>query len=79
MDTPVIMPQLGNEIEEALITSILKQVGDTVTAGEALLAVTTPKVTLEIEAPTSGTVSKIHVAVDDLVAVGATLMTLTSV
>ena len=60
MDTPVIMPQLGNEIEEALITSVLKQVGDAVTAGEALLAVTTPKVTLEIEAPTSGTVSKIQ-------------------
>jgi pyruvate/2-oxoglutarate dehydrogenase complex dihydrolipoamide acyltransferase (E2) component len=78
METPVVMPQLGNEIEEALIDGWTKAVGDKVVAGEALLTVTTPKVTLEVEAPTSGTLTKILVEADELASVGATLAIITS-
>ena len=78
METQVVMPQLGNEIEEALVESWMKSVGDKVSAGEALLSVTTPKVTLEIEAPASGTLSKILVEADELASVGATLAIITS-
>ena len=73
MATPVLMPQLGNEIEEAQIDGWLKQVGDTVKAGEPLLTITTPKLTMEIPAPASGTLKEIRVAADDLASVGATL------
>ena len=73
MDTPVVMPQLGNEIEEAQIDGWSKAVGDTVTAGETLLTITTPKLTMEIEAPVSGTLKQILVEADDLAGVGATL------
>lgn len=77
MDTPVVMPQLGNEIEEAQIDGWLKSLGDTVTAGEALLTITTPKLTMEIEAPVSGTLKEILVPADELASVGTILAVIT--
>ncbi len=73
MDTPVVMPQLGNEIEEALIQQWHKAVGEPVAAGEALLTIETPKVTIDIEAPVAGVLHEITVPVDELAPVGATL------
>jgi pyruvate/2-oxoglutarate dehydrogenase complex dihydrolipoamide acyltransferase (E2) component len=78
METAVVMPQLGNEIEEALVDGWMKAVGDKIVTGEALLTVTTPKVTIEVEAPTSGTLTKILVEADELAGVGATLAIITS-
>lgn len=78
METAVVMPQLGNEIEEALIDGWMKAVGGKVVAGEAILTVTTPKVTIEVEAPASGTLTKILVEADELASVGATLAIITS-
>jgi pyruvate dehydrogenase E2 component (dihydrolipoamide acetyltransferase) len=78
METAVVMPQLGNEIEEALVDGWMKALGDKVIAGEALLTVTTPKVTIEIEAPASGTLTKIIVGADELASVGTTLAIITS-
>ena len=73
MDVKVVMPQLGNEIEEAQIDSWLKNVGDSVVAGEQLVVITTPKLTMEIEAPASGVLREIMVGADELAPVGATL------
>ena len=78
METAVVMPQLGNEIEEALVDGWMKSLGDKIIVGEALLTVTTPKVTIEIEAPASGTITKIIVEADELASVGATLAIITS-
>lgn len=77
METPVIMPQLGNEIEEAQIDSWARQPGDAVKKGEMLLAITTPKLTMEIEAPVSGILKAILVPADELASVGATLAIIT--
>lgn len=73
MDHKILMPQLGNEIEEAQIDGWLKAVGDRVEKGDQIVTVTTPKVTIEIEAPASGTLTQILVEADDLASVGATL------
>ena len=73
MDTPVVMPQLGNEIDEAQVDAWLKAVGDKVEKGELLLTITTPKLTMEIEAPASGTLKEILVEADSLASVGTTL------
>ena len=73
MDISVVMPQLGNEIEEGQIAQWLKVEGDTVTAGEPLLVIETPKVTIDIDAPASGVLKQIVAQVDELAAVGATL------
>jgi len=72
-ETPVVMPQLGNEIEEAQIDEWQKAVGDAVAAKEHLVTITTPKVTMEIEAPAAGVVKEILVEVDDIAAVGTVL------
>jgi pyruvate/2-oxoglutarate dehydrogenase complex dihydrolipoamide acyltransferase (E2) component len=73
MDVPIVMPQLGNEIEEAQIDEWLKAVGDEVKEGEQIVVITTPKLTMEIEAPASGRLKEIKVPAEELAAVGATL------
>jgi len=77
-DTPLVMPQLGNEITEAQIDLWLKSVGETVEAGEALVSITTPKVSMELEAPVSGILAEIRVAEDEIAGVGATLAVIVS-
>ena len=62
----IILPQLGNEIEEAQIDGWLKSVGDAVTEGEQLVTITTPKLTIELEAPATGILTEIRVPADEL-------------
>jgi 2-oxoglutarate dehydrogenase E2 component (dihydrolipoamide succinyltransferase) len=59
MATQVLMPQLGESVEEATITKWLKAEGDSVEEFEALVEVNTDKVDTEIPAPASGTLLKI--------------------
>ncbi|MFY9332076.1 MAG: biotin/lipoyl-containing protein, partial [Candidatus Nanopelagicales bacterium] len=51
MSVSVTMPQLGESVTEGTVTRWLKQVGDTITADEPLLEVSTDKVDTEIPAP----------------------------
>jgi pyruvate/2-oxoglutarate dehydrogenase complex dihydrolipoamide acyltransferase (E2) component len=73
MDSPIVMPHLGNEIDEAQIDAWLKKIGESVKAGEQIVTITTPKLTMEIEAPASGVLKQILVEADELASVGATL------
>lgn len=73
MTTPVLVPQLGNEITEAEVTEWLKAEGDAIEEGEPLVTITTTKMAIELEAPASGTLVKIVVPEGELVSVGATL------
>lgn len=67
------MPELGNEVTEAQIDMWLKAVGDEVSSGDEIVAVTTPKVSFELEAPESGTIAEILVEEDAVVEVGTVL------
>ena len=71
--TIVTMPALGESVTEGTVTRWLKDVGDLVTADEALLEVSTDKVDTEIPSPATGTLISIDVAVDSTVPVGARL------
>ena len=73
MDVDIVLPQLGNEIEEAQVDAWLKKVGDSVAKGEQIVVITTPKVTFEIEAPEAGTLKSILADAEEIVAVGAIL------
>ena len=73
MQVPILMPDLGNEIVEAQVEEWLVAVGSEVKEGEQLLLIMTPKAAVEIDAPASGVLAKITVAVDDLAESGATL------
>lgn len=59
MATKVLVPRLGEGVEEVTVTKWLKQVGDSIKELEPLLEVNTDKVDTEIPAPTTGTVLKI--------------------
>ena len=65
----VILPKLGLTMDEGRIVTWHKRVGDAVTQGEALFEVETDKVTMDVEAPTSGYLRKIVVGDDETVPV----------
>ena len=69
MATKVILPMLGQTMEEGTITKWLKQEGDKVEKGDPLLEVMTDKVNMEVESPASGVLRKIIAQVDQTVPV----------
>jgi pyruvate dehydrogenase E2 component (dihydrolipoamide acetyltransferase) len=73
MSFSVTMPALGESVSEGTVTRWLKNEGDVVAVDEPLLEVSTDKVDTEIPSPVAGVLSKIVVAVDQTVAVGAEL------
>src|SRR3712207_3468730 len=73
MPTSVTMPALGESVTEGTVTRWLKQEGEQVEADEPLLEVSTDKVDTEIPSPAAGTLTKILVAEDETVEVGAEL------
>ena len=66
----VELPQLGESIEEGVITSWLVEVGDTVEVDQPLVEISTDKVDTEIPSPVAGTVQELRAEVDDTVEVG---------
>ena len=73
MATEILVPQLGNEVTEAEVTEWAATVGDSVSAGEIIVVITTTKAALEIEAPTDGMLSEIRIGEGELTEVGAVL------
>ncbi len=67
MATKVILPMLGQTMEEGTITKWFKQEGDVVEKGEPLYEVLTDKVNMEVESPESGVLRKIIAQVDDTI------------
>lgn len=59
MATKVLVPRLGEGVDEVTVTKWLKQVGDSIKELEPLLEVNTDKVDTEIPAPASGVVLRI--------------------
>ena len=67
MSTEVRLPQWGMGMTEGEIVTWLKQVGDHVEVGEALVEVEAAKVEQELESPVAGTLVKQVAAVGDIV------------
>lgn len=66
----IIMPQLGETVEEGTITEWLKAEGDAISVDDVLFEVETDKVTTEVPATAPGRLSRILVAAGETVAVG---------
>ncbi len=74
MATELKLPELAESMTSAAVTAWLKQPGDHVSAGDAIVEVDTDKTTVEIEAPVSGVLREIVVAAGtEDVEVGAVL------
>lgn len=73
MATEIKVPTLGESVTEATIGQWFKQPGDAVAADEPLVELETDKVTIEVPAPSAGTMGELLVAEGDTVEVGALL------
>jgi 2-oxoglutarate dehydrogenase E2 component (dihydrolipoamide succinyltransferase) len=69
----IIMPKMGESIEEATITNWFVKEGDTVQEDDVLLEIATDKVDSEIPSPVEGVVKKILFKQDEVVAVGTVI------
>jgi len=71
--TAVTLPELGESVTEGTVTRWLKAVGDEVAVDEPLLEISTDKVDTEIPSPAAGVLTRIVVAEDEEVEIGAEL------
>jgi 2-oxoglutarate dehydrogenase E2 component (dihydrolipoamide succinyltransferase) len=69
----VMVPTLGESVSEATVSTWFKQVGDTVQRDEMLCELETDKVSVEVPAPASGTLTEILAAEGATVAAGGKL------
>lgn len=75
MTTPLLVPQLGNEITEAEVAEWLVGDGETVAEGDPVVMISTTKTSMELEAPASGTLT-IVLEEGEIGEIGATLATI---
>ena len=61
MSIELIVPTLGESITEATVSKWLKKVGDSFEVDEPLVEIETDKITVEIPAPSAGSISEIKV------------------
>ena len=73
MATEIKVPTLGESVTEATIGQWFKATGDAVQADEPLVELETDKVTIEVPAPSAGTLGDIVAAEGETVEVGALL------
>ena len=73
MSEKILVPVLGESINEATVSKWLKKEGDAVEADEPIVELETDKVNLEVPSPVSGTLTEINSKNGSIVEVGALL------
>ncbi len=74
--TEVVLPDLGEEVEEATINHWLFQEGDAVEEGQNLVEVTGDGGTIQVPSPVSGTLSEVFFEEGDDVEPGEVIATI---
>lgn len=72
----VIMPKMGDAMEEGTLIKWLKAVGDEVAEGDAIAEIETDKITLEMEAQESGFLTNVFVDEGAVVPIGEVVATI---
>ena len=73
MSEKILVPVLGESLNEATVSKWLKNKGDHVNADESIIELETDKVNLEVPSPISGVLSEINSNEGDTVKVGSVL------
>jgi len=66
----VLLPDLGEDIEEADVLQIYVSVGDQIAIEQPIVEIETEKATIDLPSPVSGSVTEIHVRVGDTIRPG---------
>ena len=69
----IILPNIGETVDEGKVIKWLKQVDDQVNDGDILCEVETDKSTMEVPSTIDGTIKEIRVKEGDIVPVGTIL------
>tara|TARA_B100002003_G_C13742035_1_gene370003 strand:+ start:72 stop:299 length:228 start_codon:yes stop_codon:yes gene_type:complete len=69
----IIMPRIGETVEEGTIIKWLKKIGDQVSEGEIICEIETSKSTMELPSSIKGILKEIKVNAGETVAVGTLL------
>jgi len=73
MSEKILVPVLGESLNEATVSKWLKNKGDSVNVDESIIELETDKVNLEVPAPISGVLSEVNSNEGDTVQVGSVL------
>ena len=76
MTTDIKLPELGENIKEADVLSVLVSEGDRVLKDDPIIEIETEKATIEVPSFLEGTVSRVAVSAGDTVEVGQVILTL---
>ena len=76
MSVEVVMPKMGESIQEGTILRWVKKVGDLVERDEVIVEISTDKVDTEVPSPSAGVISQILFAEGDVVEVGKVIVVL---
>ncbi len=69
----VVMPKMGESLQEGTVTKWLKKVGETIERDEMILEISTDKVDTEVPAPVGGVLAEIMVQEGETVEVGTAI------
>lgn len=72
----IVVPSLGESITDGLIATLLKGAGDSVKENETIAQIETDKVTIDIKAPSDGTILGVVVQEQETVVPGQLVATL---
>ncbi|WP_425145835.1 dihydrolipoyllysine-residue acetyltransferase [Deinococcus sp.] len=76
MPTNVTLPEVGDNIEQGTVVTVLVKPGDSVAEGQAIIEIETDKAVVEVPSSAAGTVAEVLVKEGDTVKVGGTILTL---
>ncbi|MPY66981.1 dihydrolipoyllysine-residue acetyltransferase [Deinococcus sp. SDU3-2] len=76
MATELKLPDVGDNIEQGTVVTVLVKPGDTVEEGQPIIEIETDKAVVEVPASAGGTVEAVNVNVGDTVQVGGVILTL---
>ncbi|MCY3733298.1 MAG: 2-oxo acid dehydrogenase subunit E2, partial [Chloroflexi bacterium] len=71
----VLLPDLGEDIEEADVLQVYVSIGDEVVLEQPIAEIETEKATLDLPSPVAGTVTEIHVRTGDTIRPGDPVLT----
>jgi len=74
MATTMSLPELGENVESALVVKVLVAVGDRIEREQPVIEVETEKASVEVPSTVAGTVSELHVAEGEQVGSGAAVL-----